>query len=55
MRAKAYLYNSVGLLVNTFDFEEGVNHFDTPEEPGIYIMYYLFEDGTNTTVKFIVK
>ncbi|MCQ2344768.1 MAG: hypothetical protein MJ002_07630 [Paludibacteraceae bacterium] len=55
MRAKAQLYNSVGLLVGTFDFEEGTNYFDTPDEPGIYFMRYIFDDGSTTTVKFIVK
>ncbi|MBQ0007446.1 MAG: hypothetical protein KBT40_01830, partial [bacterium] len=55
MKAKAFLYNSFGLLVDTFDFEEGTNYFDTPSEPGMYIMLYHFEDGSRTTVKFIVK
>jgi len=53
--ARGHLYNISGVLIGEYDFYEGENSFTAPEVPGIYVMMFVYEDGTTETVKFTIE
>ena len=53
--AVGYLYNISGVQMGVYEFQEGENFFPAPETPGIYVMMFVYEDGTSETVKFTIE
>ena len=53
--AHGRLFNISGVMIGEYDFQEGENYFQAPETPGMYVMMFLYEDGTTETVKFTIE